>query len=73
MPSTLSIGETPLGVNRIYRRKVGGTMSNRTPPRSGDLPPNDGEWVYCRRFRHWRTGQWVYPKTAKFFRFRRRK
>jgi len=35
------------------------------------LPPNDGQFVYCRYFRHWRTGKLVYPKTARFFRFRR--
>lgn len=38
-----------------------------------DVPSNDGEWVYCRYYRHWRTGKLVYPKRAKYFRFRRKR
>jgi len=34
--------------------------------------PNRG-WVFCRYFRHWRTGKRVYPKRARFIRFRRRR
>ena len=34
---------------------------------------DDGEWVYCRSFRHWRTGKIVYPKKGTFFRFRRKR
>lgn len=25
--------------------------------------------VFCRYFRHWRTGKLVYPKRSKYFRF----
>jgi len=31
------------------------------------------KWVYCRCFRHYRTGKLVYPKRAKFFRFLRKR
>ncbi|NQV82090.1 MAG: hypothetical protein HQ495_16150 [Alphaproteobacteria bacterium] len=37
------------------------------------LPPNDKDWIYCAYFRHWRSGKLVYPKTAKYFRFRRKR
>lgn len=26
-------------------------------------------WVFCPRVRHWRSGQWIYPKKAKVFMF----
>lgn len=27
-------------------------------------------YVYCKRFKYWRTGEYVYPKTATCFRFK---
>jgi hypothetical protein len=40
---------------------------------NGPLPPDDGEYIYRPYVRHWRTGKLIYPKTAKYFRFRRRR
>ncbi|MEL7484327.1 MAG: hypothetical protein AAFN41_08220 [Planctomycetota bacterium] len=31
--------------------------------------PPGYRWVYCRYFRHWRTGKKVYPKKSEYFRF----
>jgi hypothetical protein len=27
-------------------------------------------YVYCKRFKHWRSGEYVYPKNAECFRFK---
>jgi hypothetical protein len=39
-----------------------------TPQTNGNT--HVSEWVFVRRFRHWRSGQWVYRKNGGFFRFR---
>lgn len=31
--------------------------------------PPGFRWVYCKCFKHWRTGKLVYPKTADCFMF----
>lgn len=32
-------------------------------------PPPGFRWVFCPRFKHWRTGKYVYPKNAEYFAF----
>lgn len=32
-------------------------------------PKNDGNIVFVKRFRHWRTGEWVYPVNGDVIRF----
>lgn len=39
-------------------------MSNHVKP-----PPPGFRWVFCTRFKHWRTGKYVYPKNAEYFAF----
>jgi hypothetical protein len=31
--------------------------------------PRGCRWVFCKCFKHWRTGKLVYPKTAECFAF----
>ena len=31
--------------------------------------PTGMRWVFVKRFKHWRSGKWVYPKKAKCFCF----
>ncbi len=31
--------------------------------------PAGRRWVFCKCFKHWRTGKLVYPKTAECFAF----
>lgn len=41
-------------------------MDNMSKP----FPAPPGyRWVFCRSYRHWRTGKQVYPKRAEYFRF----
>lgn len=32
-------------------------------------PPPGFHWVFCKCFKHWRTGELVYRKDGGFFRF----
>ncbi len=27
-------------------------------------------YVYCTKVKHWRTGEYIYPKNSKYFRFK---
>jgi hypothetical protein len=36
-------------------------------------PPNGGELVFCRSFRHWRSGKTIYAKPGEVFCFVARK
>jgi hypothetical protein len=27
-------------------------------------------YVYCTKIKHWRSGEYIYPKTSKYFRFK---
>ncbi len=33
------------------------------------MAKKNGRWIFCRCFRHWRTGKLVYRKNGGFFRF----
>lgn len=66
-----SIEPTPLGVKWFAPSQKGGCLMDATC--ESQPQGDDGEWVYCRSFRHWRTGKIVYPKKGTFFRFRRKR
>ncbi|MEM7755667.1 MAG: hypothetical protein AAF297_08535 [Planctomycetota bacterium] len=41
-------------------------MTDRSVP----FPAPPGyRWIFCRYFRHWRSGKKVYPKKSRYFRF----
>jgi hypothetical protein len=42
-----------------------------TPQQLNGDKHRNREWVFVRRFWHWRAHRWIYRKNGGFFRFRR--
>lgn len=42
-------------------------------PNRDAAPEGGGEWVYTRRFWHWRAKRYIYARPGRVFRFRRKR